>query len=71
MIKVGFVKYLFAFGGVVLLFTSLSDKDWNLAGTAVLLIIGLWVLGYGFERLWLYINRNPGGTRLSRFLIGR
>lgn len=71
MVKIGFIKYLFALGGVVLLFTGISDKDWNLASTAVLAIIGLWMLGYGFERLWLYIHRSQGGTRLSRFLIGR
>jgi hypothetical protein len=71
MINIRYIKFLFALGGIVLLFTSLADKDWNLAGTAVLLTIGLWFLGYGVERLWLYINRSPGGTRLSRFLIGR
>ena len=71
MINIRSLKYLFALGGVILLYTSLSDKNWSLAGLAVLLTIGLGLLGYGSECLWLYINRNPGGTRLSRFLIGR
>jgi len=71
MINIRYIKVLFALGGVVLLSTSLSDKDWGLAGMAVLLTIGLWFFGYGVERLWLYVNRSPGGTRLSRLLIGR
>jgi hypothetical protein len=70
-IKVQYIRYLFALTGVLLLFAALSDKNWGLAGAAVLLTIGLGLLGYGVERLWFYINRNPGGTRLSRFLIGR
>jgi hypothetical protein len=71
MVNIRYFKFLFALGGIVLLFAALSDKDWSLAGTAVLLTIGVWLLGCGVERLWLYINRSPGRTRLSRFLIGR
>lgn len=71
MINIHHLKYLFAAAGLILLYTSLSDKDWGLAVTAIFLTIGMWLFGYGVERLWLYINRSPGGTRLSKFLIGR
>jgi hypothetical protein len=57
--------------GVVLLFTSLEDKNWIQAGEAIPLIAVLGLFGYSIERLWFYINKSPGGTRWSKFWIGR
>jgi DMSO reductase anchor subunit len=70
-IKIHYFKYLCISIGLMLLYTAIADKDWNLAGVAVVATVFLGLFGYGVERLWFYINRNPGGTRLSRFLIGR
>lgn len=57
--------------GVLFLFASLEDKNWIQAGEALPLIAVLGLLGYGVERLWFYINKSPGGTRWSKFWIGR
>jgi hypothetical protein len=70
-IKVRWIKYLFMMIGVLLLFASIEDKNWVRAEEAVPLIIALGLIGYGIERLWFYINRHPGGTRWSKFLIGK
>jgi hypothetical protein len=70
-IKIRYIKYLFMLAGVVLFFTYLMDGKWGQAAEVIRAIIFLGLLGYGVERLWLYVNRSPGGTRWSRFLIGR
>jgi hypothetical protein len=70
-IKVKYLKYLFMVPGLVLLYTVLADKNWELLSVAIFAIIVGGLLGYGAERLWLYINRNPGGTRRSKFWIGK
>jgi hypothetical protein len=57
--------------GAIFLFVSLEDQNWADAGTALILTVILGLLGYGFERLWFYVNRHPGGTRWSKFWIGR
>jgi hypothetical protein len=70
-IKVSWIKYLLMMIGVLFLFAALEDKNWIQAGEALPLIAILGLFGYGVERLWLYINKNPGGTRWSKFWIGR
>ena len=70
-IKVKYLRYLGAAPGIILLYTVLADKNWGLLGVAVFGIVIGGLLGYGIERLWFYVNRHPGGTRLSKFLIGR
>lgn len=71
VIQVRFIKYLFMLGPAIVLLTSLEDKNWGNAavGLAFIPVVGL--LGYGLERLILYMSHSPGGTRWSRFWIGR
>jgi hypothetical protein len=57
--------------GFILLYTVIVDKNWGLLSVAIFAIVIMGLLGHGVERLWFYVNRHPGGTRLSKFLIGR
>jgi hypothetical protein len=57
--------------GLILLYTILIDQNWGLLGIAIFGIIVGALFGYGVERVWLYVNRNPGGTRWSKFWIGK
>jgi hypothetical protein len=70
-IKLRYLKFVFMIPGSILLFTVFTDRSWHLLGTAILAIAIGGLLGYGVERLYLYVNHNPGGTRWSKFLIGR
>jgi len=70
-IKVKYIKYLFMVPGLILLYTALADRNWALLSASIFAIIVCGLLGYGVERLWFYVNRNPGGTRWSKFWIGR
>ncbi len=70
-IKLRYLKFVFMIPGSILLYIVFADRSWKLLGTAILAIVIGGVLGYGVERLYLYVNHNPGGTRWSKFLIGR
>jgi hypothetical protein len=70
-IKIRYIKYLFILVGGALFFTYLLDGEWRQAAEAIPVIVLLGLFGYGVERLWLYVNRSSGGTRWSRFWIGR
>jgi hypothetical protein len=70
-IWIKYLKYLFMVPGVIILYIVFADWNWHRSATAVLAIIAGGVLGYGAERVWLYLNRNPGGARWSKFWTGR
>ena len=48
------VKDLLALAGVAAFIASLVDKQWANAAKIIPMTALLWLLGYGFERLWLY-----------------
>jgi hypothetical protein len=62
-VKIRYIKYLFMFSGVFLLFFSLKDKKWEQAAMAIPLTVFLGLLGSGLDRIWQYVNHSPGGTR--------
>jgi hypothetical protein len=70
-IKVKYFKYVCMVPGFLLLYTYVVDGKWGQVWGGVFAILIGGALGYGVERIWFYVNRHPGGTRLSKFLIGR
>jgi hypothetical protein len=57
VIQVGFVKYLFALTGAVLMVVGIEDRNPSMVAGGLVLAVGLFYFGVLFER-WIIRTRN-------------